>query len=134
MRAILPFSFLLFVMMCVGALRASEVTGVALRTFRVESFDSTDPIIISGTQNNQGLTSLHIRAFHKSLKLTKAQLKLLRHLHVNGVQVDFEGGWGPKYGGSSVYITLFGTSDEQSSESAGIDVHEGGQIEVSKPH
>jgi hypothetical protein len=76
-----------------ASVAASEVAAYEFRAFRFESRDLSGPVVVKGTQGDHGITALHITAFGKSFTLTPAQLKQLRGLMVNGVQLSGEGGY-----------------------------------------
>ena len=88
-----------------SSVAASEEGAFTLRKFRFESFDESGPVVVSGTQGDKGIESLEIRALKKTFTLTPAQLKQLRGLIVNGMQLSGEGGY-PQFGGRTVYLIL----------------------------
>ena len=97
---------LLLVMLLLAAnASASEEGALAFRTFRFESRDASGPIVVTGAQGDQGITSLHVSAFRKSFTLSPAQLKQLRGLIVNAVQLSGEGGY-KELGGRTLYLVL----------------------------
>ncbi len=88
-----------------ASVAASEVAAYEFRAFRFESRDLSGPVVVTGTQGDHGITALHITAFGKSFTLTPAQLKQLRGLMVNGVQLSGEGGY-TGFGGRTLYLFL----------------------------
>ena len=88
-----------------ASVTASEVAAYEFRAFRFESRDVSGPVTVTGTQGDYGITALQITAFRKSFTLTPAQLKQLRGLRVNQVQLTGEGGY-RGLGGRTLYLLL----------------------------
>ncbi len=82
--------------------RASEEGADTLTNFLVE----TQWGVVSGKQNDSGITQLSVRAFGKTHTLSKAQLQELQGLMVNGIQLSSEGGY-VGHGGQTLYIALY---------------------------
>ena len=71
-----------------------------------EAFDIKTPAAtIHGTQKQGGITDLRIDAFGKTFTLSQEQLKKLKGLMVNGVQVSSEPGH-TELGAMTIYIKL----------------------------
>jgi hypothetical protein len=105
MRASSSCVCLLFGFLLVGIARASEEGAFEFQKFRFESRDESGPVVIQGAQGDHGISALRITAFRKSFKLAPAQLKQLRGLIVNGVQLSGEGGY-RGLGGRTLYLVL----------------------------
>ena len=105
MRHSLLFVASLCVLLLAGSSSGSEEGAFEFRTFRFESHDESGPVVVSGTQGDRGITGLRITAFQRSFTLTPAQLKQLRGLIVNGVQLSGEGGY-KELGGRTLYLIL----------------------------
>jgi hypothetical protein len=95
---------LLFSALLVPAM-ASQERALRFRTFRFESSDESGPVVVTGTQNDRGVTALHITSFGKSFTCSPAQLKQLRGLIVNNVQLSGEAGY-RGLGGRTLYLVL----------------------------
>jgi hypothetical protein len=105
MRARYQSLLVMAALLCAGSILASEEGAFTLRKFRFESFDESGPVVVSGTQKDTGIDTLRIDAFRKSFTLTPVQLKQLRGLIVNGVQLSGEGGY-KELGGRTLYLIL----------------------------
>jgi hypothetical protein len=81
--------------------RASQEGADALTNFCVE----TQWGVVSGKQDISGITQLSVRAFGKTYALSKAQLKELQGLIVNGIQLSSEGSNNGDRG-QTLYIAL----------------------------
>ena len=108
---------------------ASEVGAYEFTKFRFESHDESGPVVITGTQGDQGIISLHITAFGKSFTLTPAQLKQLRGLIVNGVQLSGEGGY-KELGGRTLYLILSMGFTSGSTNAKLVSVNERGDVKI----
>jgi hypothetical protein len=108
---------------------ASEEHVFEFRTFRFESVDESGPVIVSGTQGEHGITALHITAFRKSFTLTPGQLKQLRGLIVNGVQLSGEGGY-TELGGRTLYLILSTSFTSGATNAKLVTVNERGDIKI----
>jgi hypothetical protein len=84
---------------------ASEEGAFTFHKFRFESRDESGTVIVSGTAQFKSIDSLRIDAFHKSFTLTAAQLKQLRGLILNSIQLSGEGGYA-EFGGRTIYLLL----------------------------
>ena len=111
---------------------ASEVGGTPMGSIRFVSRDRADPVIITATQNAHRVTSFRVRAFHRSYALSAAQLQTIRDFTATGIEVAGEGAY-VKYGGSSLYLTLYGELSDHSRASALIEVSEQRSITITKP-
>ena len=96
---------LLLAGLLIGTAIGSEEGVLVLRTFQFESRDESGPVVVSGTQSAAGIRRVSIKAFGKSVTLPRADLRKLRGLLVNGVQLSSEGGY-PELGGRTIYLVL----------------------------
>jgi hypothetical protein len=117
------------VLMCVWSVIASEESVRTFKTFRFEASDESGPVVISGTQNDSGISSLQIAAFRRSFTLAPAQLKQLRGLMVNGVHLSGEPGYEP-VGGRTLYLLLSMGFSSGISAAKLISVNQRGDIKV----
>jgi hypothetical protein len=112
-----------------GRVVASQEGAFAFRKFRFESFDESGPVVVSGTQKDTGIDTLRIDAFRRSFMLTPAQLKQLRGLIVNGVQLSGEGGY-KELGGRTLYLILSMGFTSGTTNAKLVSVNERGDIEI----
>jgi hypothetical protein len=124
-----------FLLVIVGVLMfacsviASEESVRTFRTFRFEASDESGPVVISGTQNDGGISSLQIAAFRRSFTLAPAQVKQLRGLMVNGVHLSGEPGY-ESVGGRTLYLLLSMGFSSGISTAKLISVNQRGDIKV----
>src|SRR4051812_26463299 len=104
MRARLLLSVIALIVLCT-AVTASEEGVLVFHKFRFESRDESGPVVVSGTAQFDRIDALRIDAFHRSFTLTAAQLKQLRGLILNSVQLSGEGGYA-ELGGRTIYLVL----------------------------
>ena len=112
---------------------ASEVGAYEFTKFRFESHDESGPVVITGTQGDHGIISLHITAFGKSFTLTPAQLKQLRGLMVNQVQLTGEGGY-RGLGGRTLYLLLSMGFESGTVKSKLVSISEENGVKIERPH
>jgi hypothetical protein len=129
MRHSLLFVASLSVVSLATSVAASEEGAYEFRRFRFESVDESGPAVVTGAQGDHGITSLHITAFRKSFTLTPAQLKQLRGLIANGVQLSGEGGY-KELGGRTLYLILSVGFTSGTSQAKLVSVNERGDIKV----
>ena len=124
-------SFLIVVFLCalLRVVSASEEGAFEFRTFRFESRDESGPVFVAGVQGDHGITSLKVSAFRKSFTLTPAQLKQLRGLSVNGVQLSGEGGY-KELGGRTLYLIFSMGFTSGITQAKLVSVNERGDIKV----
>jgi hypothetical protein len=112
-----------------GRVVASEESAFTFRKFRFESADESGPVVVSGTQKETGIDTLRIDAFRRSFTLTPAQLKQLRGLIVNGVQLSGEGGY-KELGGRTLYLILSMGFTSGSTNAKLVSVNERGDVKI----
>lgn len=113
------------------AAEASEESPVVLGSFNISSdgFGKSGPVLIMGKSDDTGVQELTISAFGRTEELDKNSLRKLKGIHVNGIQISHDGGWGPE--GSKLIIHLStGYVVSQSIDNRYIVVGERGAIEV----
>lgn len=115
--------------MCACMVIASEESVRIFKTFRFEASDESGPVVISGTQNDSGISSLQIAAFRRSFTLAPAQLKQLRGLMVNGMQLSGEPGY-ESLGGRTLYLLLSMGFSSGTTKAKLISVNQRGDIKV----
>jgi len=112
-----------------GRVVASEEGAFTFRKFRFESADESGPVVVSGTQKDTGIDTLRIDAFRRSFTLTPAQLKQLRGLIVNGVQLSGEGGY-KELGGRTLYLILSMGFTSGSANAKLVSLNERGDVKI----
>jgi hypothetical protein len=116
------------------SLTASEEGALVVSSFNIHSagIDRSGPVEISGSyDNNQGLTSLVIRALGREFTLTKEQRGQFAGLFLNSVQVTYEAGY-REVGGRTIYLVLGRGFLSGTEESKVITLNERGDITVSE--
>ena len=123
--------FLIVASLCtlLRAVSASEEGAFEFRTFHFESSDESGPVVVTGAQGDHGITSLKVSAFRRSFTLTAGQLKQLRGLIVNGVQLSGEGGY-KELGGRTLYLTLSTGFTSGITQAKLVSLNERGDIKV----
>ena len=133
MRRSLPFLIVLCSLFVTASASASQVAAYEFRKFRFESRDESGPVIVMGTLGDHGITSLHITAFRKSFILTPVQLKQLRGLMLNQVQLAGEPGW-RGVGGRTLYLVLSMGFNSHVVESRLVTISEENGVKIEKQH
>ena len=108
---------------------ASEEGAFTFHKFRFESRDESGPVVVSGTAQFNSIESLRIDAFHRSFALKTAQLKQLRGLILNSVQLSGEGGYA-ELGGRTIYLLLSTGFTSGITQSKLVTVNERGDIKI----
>lgn len=88
---------LLITFMIVSSLtKASEDSPVILGAFEITSpgFERTGQVTVSGVTDNSGVLKLRVTAFGKEVILGGVMLGKLKKIHVNGIEISHDGGWG----------------------------------------
>ncbi len=112
-------------------LLASKEGIVTLDNLHIESsgIGESGPIRVSGRQTPDGMTSLEIEAFGKTLRVPPAQLKQLDGGQFNLIQLSYERGY-EELGGRTIYIKLGKAFTSGVVRSVLVVVKEDGKIEV----
>ena len=120
---------ILAALVCAGTVIASQESVRTFKKFRFEASDESGPVVISGTQSDSGIDSLEISAFRKSFTLSPAQLKRLRGLMVNGLQLSGEPGY-EVVGGRTLYLLVSMGFSSGISTAKLISVNQRGEIKI----
>ena len=107
MRSILLTLLISLTPMCEQVASASQVFTVCWDKFQIEA----NGIKLSGTEGERGITSLKIKAFKKTFKLTEAEIKELEGFTANGLAIGGETGWAML--GGFTYSVSFPSKDEK---------------------
>ena len=100
-------SLILALVILPGSATASKEGLLALNAFALESpgIGESAPVKVSGAQSGNGITLLRIEAFGKTFNIGPDQLRQLRGLNANGVQITYERGY-VDLGGRTIYFTF----------------------------
>jgi len=114
-------------------LLASKEGIVTLDRLHIEShgIGESGPIVVRGTQTPNGMTSLEVDAFGKTIKLSPDQLKELGIGQYNLIQLSYERGY-QDLGGRTIYVKLSKAFTSREVWSALVIVTEDGKVKISK--
>lgn len=110
---------------------ASEEGVLRLNTFQVTSPDEGQfgSVVVSGELDTKQFVSLKVKAFGRTVSLSKDQLAKLRGGSINGVQISAEVGYS-KVGGRTIYVVLSTGFTTGLHETQLLSVNEQGTVKV----
>jgi hypothetical protein len=97
-------------LMCVILAANAEASQEGILKWSSFSIDSagigtSGPVSIAGKQDASGITAMTVKAFGRTYELKKDHLDKLEAMHMNGMQLSYEGGY-KELGGRTLYIQL----------------------------
>ncbi len=112
-------------------LHASKEGVLELERFTLESagIGESGHVVVTGTQNSIGITSLNIVAFGKSISVSSSNLEALKGINANGLQISYEHGYS-NLGGKTVYITFIRGFTTERKELVSVAIAENGTFRV----
>lgn len=131
MRTRLIIGFLLFVSLFTVTAHASREGLLQLSLFSIEStgIGNSGPVEVSGSQDDKGITTIRIKAFHKEFTPTKTQMSSLRNFTSNGIQLSYEAGY-KAVGGRTIYLLFSKGFTLGQIQSRLVTVNEAGGISI----